>query len=579
MKRFSIGRQLGVAVALLAVAAVPATAQEAGERYTILVPNLAPQSGARDNFGKDVAKELRRLIENLHTHQTVTDRELRDARRRYDLDEKDLHNCVTARQLAMQMGWQLVLCGDYTPTGNRMVETSARFVGAESADEFGVPTFSANERQPKEAAQEILQAFDQWQNQLRRTVFCQQYMDSQQWESALENCNIALEINPTSTQALYKKAYTLRELDRKDESLATLERLLELDPINQDALKLSGIVAAELDQLDEARAYFDQYMELNPGDVGVRLQIATEMANAGDPVGALRLAEQGLEIEPDNMRLVTYIGHFAVNAAARAESELQSGTSTMDPGAVTEFYETAARSYERAFDQTGTETDPGILEKLIISLFKLQRYDEAVALGERATEVQPEHAAIWEAHSRALQESGRTGEALAAIRRAEELGSTSSALTQRKAALLLSEGENAAAVAALEEAVEDGAIPAESAFRIVFANAYQEKYQKGRHDEAYALLDVAGSLAVTDENKLERNFWRGYIRYLQAQEVHEPMTAESAARAKPMFERALQLFQAARGYERIHASADVPKLIDATQRFIEIEEALIRRGR
>ncbi|HUE77592.1 MAG TPA: tetratricopeptide repeat protein, partial [Longimicrobiales bacterium] len=517
MKRFSIGRQLAAALALLAVAAVPATAQEAGERYTILVPNLAPQSGARDNFGKDVAKELRRLIEDLHTHQTVTDRELRDARRRYDLDENDLYNCVTARQLAMQMGWQLVLCGEYSPAGDRMVQTSARFVGAENAEEFGVPTFTANERQPREAAQEILQSFDRWQNQLRRTVFCQQYMNSQQWESALENCDAALEINPNSALALYKKAYILRELDRNDEALTTLELILEMDPIHQDALKLSGIVATELDQLDEARAYFDRYMELNPGDVGVRLQIATEMANVGDPVGALRLAEQGLEIEPDNMNLVTYIGHFAVNAAARAETELQSGTSTMDPGAVTEFYETAARSYERVFDQSGTETDPGILEKLIIAQFKLQRYDEAVSLGQRATEVQPENAAIWEAYSRALQEAGNTGEALAAIRMAEELGSASPALTQRKAALLLSEGENAAAVAALQEAVEAGTIPGDNAFRIVFANAYQEKYQKGRHDEAYALLEAAGPLAVTEDNRLERNFWRGYIRYLQAQ--------------------------------------------------------------
>ena len=62
MKRFKIGRQLLVALVVAGFAAVPADAQQAGERYTILVPFLAPQNGARDNFGEDVAKELRKLI-------------------------------------------------------------------------------------------------------------------------------------------------------------------------------------------------------------------------------------------------------------------------------------------------------------------------------------------------------------------------------------------------------------------------------------------------------------------------------------------------------------------------------------
>ncbi|HUG40484.1 MAG TPA: tetratricopeptide repeat protein [Longimicrobiales bacterium] len=577
MKRFSIGR-LWVAFALLGVAAIPASAQEAGERYIILVPDLAPQNGASDRFGKDVAKELRNLIEDLATHQTVTDKELNAARKKYNLDDKQLYNCVTARQLAMQMSWQLVLCADYTPSGDRQVDVNARFVAAQNAEEFQVPPFAANERQGKQAAQQILQSFDRWQNQLRLTLFCRQYLDSQQFDTALKNCNDALEINPRSGTALYQKAYALWKLDQDAEALTALDQLLELDPIKQDALKLAGIIATEMNERDRARAYFDRYMELNPGDVGVRLSIATDIANAGDPEGALRFAQLGLEVEPDNMNLITYIGHFAVNAAARAEVAIQEGKS-VDPANVTEFYHTAAESYEKIFDAQGTETEPAILEKLIIALFKLQRYDEAVSLGQRATTAKPDNAAIWEAHSRALEESGKAAEALAALDRAASLGASSPALVQRKAILQLKQGNAAAGVATLQAAVQDGVIQPKDAFRIIFANAYQEKFQKGRLDEAYAMLDQAGALAQTEEDKLSRNFWRGYILFQQAQKAHEPMTAESARRAKPMFERALELFQASQGYEKIHASADVPRLIDAALRFIEIEEALIKRGR
>ncbi|MBW3554951.1 MAG: tetratricopeptide repeat protein [Gemmatimonadetes bacterium] len=578
MKRFSIGRQVWVALALLGWAAAPAAAQDqAGERYTILVPYLAPQNGADDDFGEDVAKELRKLIEDLHTHQTVSDRDLKAARKKYNLEEKQLYNCVTARQLAMQMGWQLVLCGDYVPAGNRQVQVDARFVGATDG-EFEVPEFAASERNPKQAAQQILQSFDRWQRQLSLTLWCKQYLDSKDYESALRNCNEALEINPSSGSALYQKAFVLWEMDRDEDALAALEQRLELDPINQDALKLAGIVATQIGERERARGYFDRYMELNPGDVGVRLSIATDIANAGDPEGALRFAQQGLENAADNMNLITYMGHFAVNAAAQAEAAVQSGQA-VDPTKVTEFYQIAADSYSKIFEAQGTETDPAILEKMIIALFKLQRYDEAVALGQRATEARPDNAAIWEAHSRALEESGKTAEALAAIERAESLGSSTPALTQRRAILHLKAGNTAEAVAALQAAVESGTVQPKDAFRIIFGNAYSEKFQKGRLDEAYALLEQAGSLAQTEEDKLARNFWRGYILFQQAQRAHEPMTAESARRAKPMFERALQLFQAAHGYEKIHASADVPKLIDAAQRFIEIEEALIKRGR
>lgn len=577
--KHTIGRKLGLALALLGAAAVPAGAQQdAGERYTILVPFLAPQNGASNKFGEDVAKELRKLIDDLHTHQTVTDRELKDARKKFNLEESQLYNCVTARQLAMQMGWQLVMCGEYTSQGNRQASVASRFIGSQTAEEFEVPTFTASEREPKQAAQQILQSFNRYQQQLARTLYCRQYFDSQQFDQALENCNAALEINPRSEGALYQKALVLREMDRQAEALEALEVLLELDPIKQDALKAAGIVAIELDQQDRARGYFARYMELNPGDVGVRLSIATDMSNAGDPEGALRILQEGAEAAPDNMNLVTYQGHFAINAAAKLEAAAQNGEA-VDPTEITRYYQTAASAYEKVFDAQGTETEAAILEKLIISLFKLQRYDEAVALGQRATQAKPDNAAIWEAYSRALEESGQPAEALAAIEQARRLGGSSPALVQRAALLQLQQGNTAAGVAALKAAVAEGTVPPKDAFAIIFRIAYQDRYQKGRLDEAYALLDGAGDLAVRDEDKLTRNFWRGYILYEQARKAHEPMTAASAQRAKPMFERALQLFQASQGYERIHASADVPKLIEATQRFIEIEDALIKRGR
>ena len=579
---------LALFVAFLAagVGVTPAAAQQmaAGDRIQIMVPRLAPTNGADDGFGKDVAEELRDMINELHTHEAVRDKDIDRARKDYDLEREDLYNCVRARQLAMQKNWGLVLCGEYEEVGNDSIHVEARFVGSQDGQEFQVPPFTTHKDRKEEAAQEILETFDRFQTQLRHTVFCQQYMDSQQWNEALKNCNTALEINPTYISALYKKAFILREMERYEDALQTLNELLEQDPIHQDALKLAGIIATTAGQPERAREYFDRYMELNPGDVAVRLTIARDISNAGDPAQALAFAQEGLEIEPDNLTLLTYIGHFAANAANEAERAMNNpnveASGAVDPSRVTEYYQTAAESYRQVFEAEGSETDPQILDRLIVALFKLQNYDEAVSLGADATEAFPENPDIWQSYARALQEAGRYEEALAALETTAELREEpSAALVQRKAQLLLQLNRDQQAVATLVEGAQAGLLQPQDAFNTVFAHAYNEEFQNGNLDAAFGLLDAAGPVAETREHTLARNFWRGYILYQQARGIHDGQTAAAAQRALPIFEQALEYFEAAQGYEQIHASADVPKFIDGTKQFIEIEQALIERGR
>jgi tetratricopeptide (TPR) repeat protein len=561
------------------VATVPAAAQEdMGRQITILVPNLAPGEGLRDRFGSQVARELRSGIERLHTHETVSERDVRAALRQYSLRDADLYDCISARQLAMQRGWTLVVCGEYENAGGGEVLLTVSFVGAEDGEAFDLEPFTVSERDPRGAAQHVLQEFDNFQNQLRRTVFCQQYIDSEQWDQALENCEAALAVNPGSRAARYLTAYIYYEQDRHEEALQAVDRVLEDDPIHQDALKLAGIVATRMGDRDRARRYFDRYMELNPGDVNVRLSVATDIANAGDPEGALRFAQQGLEVEQDNLQLLTYIGHFATNAALQAEQRMSRGEAA-DPAQITQLFQIAAEAYERVFEAEGDETDAQILERLVIAQFRLGNTDGAVALGRRATEAMPDNAAIWEAYSRALEEAGNHREALTAIERARSLGRDTPALAQRTALIQLRQGSSGAAMTTLREAVDRDLIQTRDAWRIMFRHAHQDHFRAGRLSEAYTVLEQAGPLARADEDRLARNFWMGYFLFEQARRAQEPQTAESARRAKPMFERALELLQAARGYERIEASANVPGLIDNTRQFIEIQDALIRRGR
>ena len=95
-----------------------AEGQAVGGRFRVLVPNLEPMEDARDNFGKDVAKELRKLINDLATHQPVDEKELKNALKQYDIDEDDL-NCIRARQLANLINAEVVVCGSYAQEGGQ----------------------------------------------------------------------------------------------------------------------------------------------------------------------------------------------------------------------------------------------------------------------------------------------------------------------------------------------------------------------------------------------------------------------------------------------------------------------------
>ena len=264
---------------------------------------------------------------------------------------------------------------------------------------------------------------------------------------------------------------------------------------------------------------------------------------------------------------------------ARRKKTGQQAVGAIDPTKVQDYYQTAAEMYQRVFEEQGAETDPQVLDRLVVALFKLERFDEAVDLGARAVEVYPEEAKLWESYSRTLQESGQLEEALAAIERTQELGKQSAGLTQRKGQILLQLDQDEEAVATIISGVEDGLYRPQDAFNTVFSHAYNQEFRNGNLDAAFNLLEAAGPVAESREHTLARNFWRGYILYQQGLEMHAPQTTESARQALPVFERALELLEAARGYEEVHASADVPRIIDATQQYIEIEEALIERGR
>ena len=153
-----IGRRpLGVCLPVLfALTVLGSTALQAQQtvssRFRVLIPDFQPMNGEDDDFGKDLAEELRDLIDDMLTHAAVDEDDIKDALKRFDMDMEDL-NCILARQLAQQSNYQVVLCARYTGTKEAWQIQNIRFVDSGTGETFEVdPIMSADDMEEEAAA-------------------------------------------------------------------------------------------------------------------------------------------------------------------------------------------------------------------------------------------------------------------------------------------------------------------------------------------------------------------------------------------------------------------------------------------
>ncbi|HEX6939382.1 MAG TPA: tetratricopeptide repeat protein [Longimicrobiales bacterium] len=587
-----------LALGLMAGGLVLASPAAAQERFRVLVPkSLAREGDVDDDFGEDVTDELRKLIDELPTHTPVDKDEIKAALKQYKLDDDDLMNCITARQLAAQRGYELVLCGSYAAAPGGF-EVKAKFVSPRENQEFNVDAFTVAEKGQKEAAQHIFESFNNYIQLLSYSRFCMDHLASRQWNEALQRCDAALAIDENAEMALYGRGYALMQLNQDEEAMAALTRVLERNPIHQEALMAAGFLAARMGNVEESRKYYRQYLELNPGAAEIRLTIANDAAKAGDPAGALQVVEAGIQGDSADVTLLEYAAYFAMAAGAKAEEAANAGgngaaaapdtaaAAAADTTANAEtdaagFYQKALDYFDRVLATQPESLQPNFTVSYVNALVRLGRAEEAVARGAEFLAKQPENAPLWSIYAAALNEAGRLDEALAALDTVMAKDTTATGVRSRKAQWLLEAGQVDAAKEAFAAAVAAGELTGDQAARAFLSIGVSDKYQKKEYDAALPYLRAAVDLAVEPQSKGMAHFFIGYILYVQAEQVQAPGTAASARKALPMFQEALEHLRLAKPYGDANPSlaASLQQLVNGAQQYIERQEALIKRGR
>ena len=441
--------------ALLALPLFPSeVSAQAASRFRVMVTNLMPGEDTDDDFGKDLAKELRELINELPTHQPVSWNEIKDGAKQFNIDEDEL-NCIRSLQLATQINAQLVMCGEYTENKDaKTFSLSGVQFAAPGGASFAIEDKTWGEKEHEQAAQEIFTSFETYVDQLRVAQFCGDYFNSKDYQSADGQCSRAIEMNPSDAQVRYIYARTLMELDRNEEAYEQAKEVVDLDPLHEDGLLTVGYLATTMGNRDEGRGFYNTYLQLNPGNAQVRMNIAYDMAQAGDPEGGMLLIEEGLANDAENTDMLIMHAGFASSAAADAKRA--AGQVEELPPDVAALYQRALESYDGAYAVLGAEMEAAHLRNMIAAHNELGQLDQAVTMAERALETHDQEAQLWSIYADVLKRADRLDDAIAALDATSERDAEYQNVKAREASWRLEAGQVEESVAAAQMAVERG---------------------------------------------------------------------------------------------------------------------------
>ena len=568
------------ALALLAGSLWPHPANgQVGERLRVMVTSLVPLDGADDDFGKDLAKALRELINDFGTHQPVEEREIRRAVKQAGIKMEDL-DCARSLRMIGDGFARFAFCGSYTE--NRLdgtfTLTGVRIAASETAF-LEIPDKTWHKEDYRVAAQEVATSFGTFVRQLRQALFCGDFFEAREYEHSERSCRAALEISPDDSQVRLILAQNLRHTDRPREAYEEVLKVIESDPRNTNALQLAGFLAATLDppRTDEARAHYDALLELSPDNALVRIRIAYELAQAGNYAEATELVEEGLEIDPDHTRLLNNHGAFAIAAGRALVVEGQ----PLSPAAA-EYYRRGSESYRRAYGQLGSDMDAAHVHRMVVALYELDQLAPALDLTEEVLETHGEEAKLWVVKGEILMKLDRVDDALLALTEVEALEADYPNIKAMRGSWLLESGREEEAFPLLGEAVERGEQSADVIAGILFGAAVKGGIDVEDWGYAVEMIEMAKTFEpdLSEKTVAQLDFYHAFSLYSQAVSQQEPQDLQSARLTLPKFREVARLLGLARvaAYGQRNQPALFQQLGENAQQYIKIQEAVIQRG-
>lgn len=572
-----------VAASLLGLPAAASAQDAGGGRAKVLVVPIEAERGVKDDFGRKVAEEVRERLADLGTLTAIDEDTVEDELDRLKLDEDDL-GLVQWRQLAGRLDADLLLVGTVSRSSNGF-SFNVAFIDARTGDSSPIPEFSVQDDGgdgEREAATQIMQAVEGQVEYQRALLFCADYLGSEQYEDARRNCEQALEHNPNSMQARYLMGRVHMGQEEWAAAKEHLDAVIETNPAEIDALNSLAYTEAQLGNRERSMQLYREYLGFNPDDPSVRMQIAYDLAQAGDYDGAIALLEDGVARDSTNADMWRFLGDVSLNkgttddvqqVADAGDAQATAAATTSSEIANEDAIGRAIEAYEKVLEIRGTETDPQILKNVVAAYLQLGDIDEAARFAEEAEEQLPEDASLRSLKADVRARDGDYEGAVAAMNEALELNPELRRGLAKRGFFKLSAGDEEGALEDLRAAVERGEDP-EVVTGQLLSRGYNDHYKNGRYDQAIDLFEVASEFAEPGPTLQQLYFFIGASHYQVGVEIDQNNRNDACQPAR----RALNRFQQV--VPNLNRAGDTQPEIQAqmrqtTEEFIYREQAIL----
>ncbi len=276
------------------------------------------------------------------------------------------------------------------------------------------------------------------------------------WEAALADFELALELQPDLLAAALQSARCLVRLGRLTEAREVFARVLRLDPTHYSAWLEAGHLCRQQGELQQAAGAYQRAIDVDPARHEAQLAIARVLQQLGQTElaeTAFAAALACVRADPGRMSdLAHRMGQYRLEmgdtaGAARAlQTGLQALHAAADPGVVADVNRQAELRIDlgEAFWREGrhdaaqavltaasTATAEATLARLAALSFRFNLWPEALEVSRRNVELHPDSAtALWNlAHLQA--ECWQMDEAEALLQRAETLAPMPGATAMR----------------------------------------------------------------------------------------------------------------------------------------------------
>jgi adenylate cyclase len=126
------------------------------------------------------------------------------------------------------------------------------------------------------------------------------YLVMRQWDKAVEECELAVSLNPNSADNTVHLAMVFRTVGRVEEALALLNKAVRLNPMPPDFyLHEFGSCYRLMGRYDEAIAMLKRVLDRNPDYLSSRFNLIATYVMSGNEEAARAEAEEVLRQSPD----------------------------------------------------------------------------------------------------------------------------------------------------------------------------------------------------------------------------------------------------------------------------------------